>query len=295
VAWGELANTTENYNAVTPTWSNDGVDIAYVSTDLSSTDGHPDWTANTADIRVLKYDRQNLANASVPLAGASDTAFLEYYPEYSVDDAFIAFTRAPSPTPTGDGQRRCKPDQDPQGNVSTCAPLPPNIENPDGPYYNRNGEIYIVPRVGGEPTRLVANDPVSCTGETSRGSINSWPKWSPGTRTPEGLAVADKANGKTYYFLIFSSARKYPGAFELPKTKLTPNVLNKSSQLYMAPIVVDDATQAITTYPAVYLWNQNVLVDVATGTSSVGNTSNLTPAWDNFSIPPVPPVFEPPR
>ena len=294
VAWGPLReNIGENFNAVTPTWSNDGVSIAYVSTDFSSTDGHPDWTANTADIRVVPYNAK-LGGTSVPLQGASDPAFLEYYPEYSVDDAFVAFTRAPAPTPTANGQRRCVPVQDANGNVTTC-PVGPPVENPDGPYYNRNGEIYIVPRAGGVPTRLVANDPVSCTGETARGSINSWPKWSPGSRTPEGLAVPDKANGKTYYFLIFSSGRQYPGSFDLPKARLTPAVSNKSSQLYMAPIVVDDATQAITTYPAIYLWNQNVLVDVATGTSTVSNTSNLTPAWDNFSIPPVPPVFEPPR
>jgi hypothetical protein len=32
----------------------------------------------------------------------------------------------------------------------------------------------------------------------------------------------------------------------------------------------------ILTYPAVYLWNQDP------------TTSNLTPAWDEFKIPPVP-------
>jgi hypothetical protein len=44
----------------------------------------------------------------------------------------------------------------------------------------------------------------------------------------------------------------------------------------------------VTTYPAVYLWNQNVVVDAA-GTATVKPGSNLTPAWDDFSLPPVPP------
>jgi hypothetical protein len=288
VAWGPLATIGENFNAVTPTWSNDGVDIAYVSTNISSTDGHPDWTASTADVRVVPYNGRG-GGASVPLQGASDPGFLEYYPEYSADDAFIAFTRAPAPTI----QSRCVPRQDANGVVTPCAPQDLG-ENPDGPYYNRNGEIHIVPRGGGALTRLAANDPVSCSGETARGSINSWPRWSPGSRQLDGSIGPHQANGKTYYFLIFSSARQYPGSFELPRARLTPAISNKSSQLYMAPIMVDELGN-VTTYGAVYLWNQNVLVDVATGTSSIQPTSNLTPAWDDFSIPTVPTVFEPPR
>ena len=61
----------------------------------------------------------------------------------------------------------------------------------------------------------------------------------------------------------------------------------------MAPIVVDPAGN-VTTYPAIYLWNQNILVD-ATGNATIQQTSNLTPAWDDFSIPEVPPVIEVPR
>jgi hypothetical protein len=284
VAWGLITTFGEPLSAVTPTWTNlaENSRIAYVSTDISSTDGHPDWRANAADIRVVPYNNR-AGGTSVPLAGASDPNFLEYYPEFSADDAFLAFARAPAPSVA----TRCVPQQDANGVVSTpCSvPLPQDLgENPDGPYYNRNGEIYIVPSQGGTPIRLAANDPVSCTGETARGSINSWPKWSP---------RREQKDGKTYYFLIFSSARAYPGAFHLPKARLTPAISDKSAQLYMAPIVVDDATQQVTTYPAIYLWNQNIVVDEA-GQASIQNTSNLTPAWDDFSIPPVPPTLLPP-
>jgi hypothetical protein len=278
-SWGLLPVTSgEQRNMVTPTWSTDGNEIAYVSTDVASTDGHPDWKANIADIKVVPYNGR-AGGAATPLSGASDPAFLEYYPEFSADDAFIAFARAPAPSVAN----RCMPTQDANGVLQAC-PAQNLGDNPDGPYYNRNGEIYIVRRGGGEPIRLAANDPVSCSGETSRGSINSWPRMSPRVET---------ADGNTYYFLIFSSARDYPGAFELPKARLTPAISNKSSQLYMAPIVVD-AGGNVTTYPAVYLWNQNFLVDGA-GNVTVQPTSNLTPAWDDFSIPPVPPVIDLPQ
>jgi hypothetical protein len=279
VSWGLVSTIGETRSAVTPAWSNDGNTIAYVSTDISSTDGHPDWTASEADIHVVPYNSHGGGNMQA-LAGASDATVLEYYPDFSADDAFLAFVRAPKPTQSS----RCVPKQDAGGTVTSC-PAVDLGANPDGPYYNRNGEIYIVPRVGGSATRLIANDPVSCTGETARGSINSWPKWSP--------RVAQQ-NGKSYYFLMFSSARGYPESFRLPPARLTPAISNKSAQLYMAAVVVDDATQSITTYPALYLWNQNIAVN-AQGEAKIVPTSNLTPAWDDFSIPPVPPILKPPR
>jgi hypothetical protein len=255
--WGIIPTTGEVQSAVTPDWSNDGADLVYVATDVTSTDGHPDYLANSADLKTVPYNN-GAGGPATPLAGASDPNFYEYYPAYSSDDAFIAFTKAP---------RR-------------------DATNPDGPYYNRNGEINIVPRAGGTAVRLAANDPVACSGETSAGIINSWPKWSP---------KVEKLNGKTYYFITFSSARKYDGAFLITKAATTPAaLLNKSSQLYMATIIVDDATGAVETRPAIYLWNQNIQVDPA-GNAVLTQTSNLTPAWDDFTIPPVPPVLQIPR
>jgi hypothetical protein len=209
---------------------------------------------------------------SQPLQGASDAAHLNYYPSYSVDDRFIAFTQAPAP-----------------GTTSQF-----NTPATDGPYYNRYGEIMIVPSGGGTAISLAANTPNSCAGDdVSKGIINSWPKWSPDVVSTKSATSA----GKTYYFLIFSSARLYKDEFSEqfalvadPLSDFTG--LHSSSQLYLAAIVVDNATNAVTTYPAVYIWNQN-------RTPGAGNTamnlqySNLTPAWAPFALPPLyiaPPV-----
>ncbi len=250
-AWGVLATTGEARHAVTPEFSNDGTTVAYVSTDLAP-NGHPAYDAQIADILLVPYENRQ-GGAVVPLAGASSSEWLEYYPAFSADDHFIAFTRAPNRGTAG---------------------------SQDGPYYNRNGEIFVV--VPGSsataPVRLSANDPVACSGEVSPGVHNSWPKWSP------QVGVAD---GKRYYFLIFSSSRSYPGAFDLPRSPYTPGSLSsKASQLYMAAIVVDEETQEVTTYPAVYIWNQNDLI--VDGAVQTRQSSNLTPAWDVFNIPPVP-------
>jgi hypothetical protein len=253
--WGVLAMDGETANAVTPHWNRAGDRIVYVSTDKSP-DGHPDYTATRADIYTVPYnDRKGGAVSALP--GASSPDFLEYYPAFSADDKFIAFTKAKA-----------------KGACAGCL---------DGPYYNRFGEIHVIPSAGGTSVRLAANDPVACAGDDiSKGLINSWPKWSPNVSSHEG---------KSYYFVIFSSARSAPGNFDIPRGMYTPATLDtRSSQLYMAAVVVDDQNGMITTYPGVYLWNQNRLV-AADGTVTDVRTSNLTPAWDEFQIPPVPPII----
>lgn len=195
------------------------------------------------DIYTVPYNNKQ-GGAVAPVAGAATTGVSEYYPSFSADDTLIAYTRAGSTT----------------GMI----------------YYRPDGEVYVIDAAGGTPERLLANDPPSCTGEKSPGVINSWPKWSP-------TAVSDPASGKTYYWLIFSSARKFVG-----QTKLTPNQYSppdtRTSQLYMTGIVKDGAGK-LTTYPAVYVWNQGRHAD---GTVDA-TTTNLTPAWDQFTIPPAPP------
>ncbi len=265
--WDLLPMTGEPDSAVTPDWSHDGATIAYVSTDVTSADGHPDWTANEADIRLVPFAGRQ-GGASTPLAGASSPNFLEYYPAFSSDDALIAFTRAPNPS--NPNRTGCTPATDPGCRQQALG------DNPDGPYYNRNGEIFVVSSEGGTAIRLAANDPVACTGATSRGSINSWPKWSPRAETRGGLR---------YYFLVFSSARPYEGSFSLPTIGYTPPISTDSAQLYMATIVVDQGSGEVTTYPAIYLWNQNR--EIVGGNVVQRQGSNLTPAWDEFLLPPI--------
>jgi hypothetical protein len=146
-------------------------------------------------------------------------------------------------------------------------------------YYHNQGEIYVVPATGGQALRLAANDPPQCSGESSPGVTNSWAKWSPTVRPgPEDSPHA----GKRYYFLLFSSARQSP--FRLGQ--------GPASQLYLTT-VVQLPTGELQTYPAMYLWNQSFEITDATVTPPVVTpvqTSNLTPAFDEFVIPDRPPV-----
>jgi hypothetical protein len=148
------------------------------------------------------------------------------------------------------------------------------VEKDKPPYYNLKGEIFVVPSEGGDPHRLAANDPPACTGETSPGVTNSWAKWSP---------RVEEIDGVKYYFLIFSSTRAYDGQFGLTDPYDGGGTV-QSSQLYMAAFT-QDSDGNITSYPAVYLWNQSNLV--VSGKITTSNTTNLTPAWDDFVIPEV--------
>jgi hypothetical protein len=68
-----------------------------------------------------------------------------------------------------------------------------------------------------------------------------------------------------------------------------------ASELYLATIKVQGGT--VITYPGIYLWNQNYLVTPnASGNPDAAPTVtfspglHVTPAWDEFVIPKVPPV-----
>ena len=75
-----------------------------------------------------------------------------------------------------------------------------------------------------------------------------WPRWAPEKKT---------AGDRSYYFIVFSSTRK---------------VASNGPQLYVTPIVAT-ADGQITTYSALYLWNQPEM------------ENNHTPAWDTFELP----------
>ncbi|MFO0575810.1 MAG: hypothetical protein U1A78_17575 [Polyangia bacterium] len=112
-------------------------------------------------------------------------------------------------------------------------------------------EIWIAPGKGGTPTRLAANDPPACTGKKSPGLTNSWARWSPSART---------ANGRHYYWVVFSSKRRAAG----------------NPQLYLGAVVTKDGPageELDKDYPAIYIPTQTP------------NQNNHTPAWDEFQIP----------
>jgi hypothetical protein len=202
-----IARTGDANEVTSPAWSHDGQTIVYSSISGSVVDGRPE--NGPMDLYTVPYG-SGAGGAATPLEGASEPNFIEYYPAFSPDDRFVAFTRASS------------------GRA----------------YDNPNAEIFIVPREGGTAIRLNANDPAECASGSSPGITNSWPKWSP---------EASSANGKTYYFLTFSSMRR------------------GDHQLFVATVVVDG--DEITTSPALHLWNQPE------------DEGNHTPAWEHIQIP----------
>ena len=212
-AYGFLKREGDTRGVGAPTWSHDGKTVVYVSTNAETT-GRLD--NGDADLYAVPYNNR-LGGAATPIPGAADPNFEEYYPAFSPDDKLLAFNR-----------------------------IPPNTN-----MYNASlAEVFVMPSEGGTPTRIAANDPASCSGVTSPGVTNSWPKWA-----PEGTKVGNK----TYYWLIFSSTRG---------TKANP-------QLYMTGVVMEEGK--VSTYSALYLWNQPE------------DENNHTPAWDIFKIPPAPP------
>jgi len=192
----------------------------------------------TADLYTVPYAGRAGGVAS-PVTGAATSDFAEYYPAFSPDDKFIAFNRLA------------------QSNANTT---PTGEPYEGGMYFNPAAEIWVVPAAGGSAIRLQANDPPACTPTvipdtivypTTSGWDNSWAKWAP--------LVASDGN-KSYYWLIFSSYRY--------------DISPPRGQLYMTAVVTTEVS--VETYPAVYLWNQDL------------TTSNHTPAWDEFKIPPIP-------
>ena len=127
-------------------------------------------------------------------------------------------------------------------------------------YDKRPSELWVEPFAGGQggaPVRLTANDPPACSGLTSPGLTNSWPKWSP--------EVVDEG-GTRYYWLAFSS-RRDPRHLDASDEEA---VDRPRPQLYVTAITVTG--DVIETYPSIYFWNQPEL------------ENNHTPAWDNFTI-----------
>jgi hypothetical protein len=151
-----------------PSWSHDGSKIVYVSTNAAlsgrfnrevpgpASDPNPALNATNQTYNPLRGSGMTnlftvpfnggLGGAATAVNGAATPDNEEYYPAYSPDDAFIAYTR---------------------------------VAGGQSMYANPNAELYVVPSGGGTATRLVANNPPACSGKASPGVNNHWAKWSP--------------------------------------------------------------------------------------------------------------------
>ncbi len=235
-AFDYMQHTGDLGGVAFPTWSNDGNTIVYASTaggctgGEGCTPGDQDGRLNVGrtDLYAVPYNNR-AGGAATPVPGASSSTLEEYYPSFSPDDRLIAYTAVPAGQPM---------------------------------YANRNAEIFVVPRSAGTTAiRLRANDPPACSGQTSPGINNHWPRFAP---------VAPAIGGRTYYWLVFST--NHYGLPTVANTFNTTTTAVAVPQLYVTAIVVDELS-VVTSYPAVYLWNQPQ------------NRLNTTPEWENFHIP----------
>jgi len=262
--WGIISRTGDTAGAVLPDFSHSGQSIVYTSTDATA-DGHvgiQPYKNVTAPTKVDLYTvpfANGLGGAATPVAGAAEAAHAEYYPDYAADDALIAYTR-----------------------VSNFQQIFSAAANEEGKkiYYRPEAEVFVVRSSGGEALRLEANNPPACSGQSSPGVYNSWPKWSP---------IVRETGGKKYYFMIFSSARQSPANIKTKEgTDVQPAI--PMSQLYMAAVVDQGGT--LTSYGPSYLWNQRYNVTGTVDAPVINDfvQSNVTPAWDEFQAPAVPPI-----
>jgi hypothetical protein len=256
-SYGIIARDGDQNGALSPAWSHDGKTIVYVSTNAAG-DGRLGCVgagggctpATIADLFSVPYNGR-AGGAATPIQGASDPNVLEYYPSLSPDDKYVAFDRA---------------------------------DRADNPYYDARAEVYVVPAAGGTATRLKSNDPPSCTGATSPGVTNSWPRFA-----PDGPSCG----GKTYYWIIFSSSREGTPFANLPGGG---SAGGNTSQLYLTALV-DSGGGIVTSYPATYIWNQHSNAAGAGFPPAYVNVaqSNHTPQWETVTLPAAPPASPPPH
>jgi hypothetical protein len=233
--WGWLYKpaAAADLGVAAPSFSHSGAFVVYTATS-SVVSGR--LGTGTADLYRVDYN-DRAGGTPTPINGLAQSGFAEYYPALSHDDRLIAFNRIPAAAA-----------------AATHPQLDGSKDPWDGMYMQPQTEIYVAPATGGDPMRLDANSPQDCSGVTSPGINNSWPKWSPEVQT---------AGGRKYYWLIFSSWRE--GQHSSTGAPI--------AQLYVTGVVEDE--MGLHSSAAIYLWNQPA------------DISNFTPAWDVFQIPTV--------
>ena len=244
IAWNWIYQPTSGQYAAAPSWSHAPGDDFIVFT-MTSNVVSGRLGSGTAHLYKVPYSRAGPQTAMAIPGDGSDLNFAQYYGSLSADDAFIVFDKVPAPTAAVDHADLNTSD--------TCSPTP-CTSTWSGMYMQGANELSVIPTAGGTATKLAANNPPNCPGQASSPGINNtWAKWSPDVST---------ANGKTYYWLVFSSWRQ-----GLKDANGSP-----IAQLFVTAVVKPEVGLP-ETYPAIYLWNQDP------------NISNFTPAWDNFKIP----------
>lgn len=141
-----------------PAWSPDGQTLAFVRSTRSSSGFN---VTNDADIFTVPV----AGGDPTPLVGASGDG-LNYYPAYSPDGQWLAFTR----------------------HTNTAS---------EDTYSASEAEIFLAPAAGGERLRLAAND--GPAGERLTNVSNSWATWS---RDGRFLAFSSKRNDPHYDIFI---------------------------------------------------------------------------------------------
>jgi hypothetical protein len=232
-AWGWVYQAAPGAYAAAPSWSHDGSKVVFTLTNSVVSGRIGTGTAHLVQVPFAKTP-----GTTTPLAISDAAANADYYGSLSHDDQLIAFNRISA-----------------MDAAKTHMQLDGSKTAWDGMYAQPLTEVYVAPVAGGQALRLAANDPPKCAGVSSPGINNSWAKWSP---------EVQPFNGKTYYWLIFSSWRE-------GQTAANGSPI---AQLYIAGVVQEET--ALTSFAAIYLWNQPA------------DISNHTPAWDVFQIPTVP-------
>ena len=249
-AWGILQHGGDHGSAAFPTWSNDGNTIVYSSSTYPSTfvlnnnDCNPSGCATpdldgrlnqgTTDLYSIPFNSRS-GGPATKLTWSDSTA-----------------TGTPSDANRDEYYAGFSPD----GKLVNFTAVPTGQIM----YANAQAELFVNAFGTTTARRMRANDPPKCSGLSSPGVNNHWGKWSPD---------AQSYGGETYYWLIFSSNRYGLPMVTASNDGMTAQV--QVSQLYITAVKTDEVGN-VTTYPAIYLWNQPQ------------SRMNNTPAWQNFHV-----------